>query len=255
MIRWGGRENAMVAQLVFWATSQMTVISKMMFACWAVHMLGWEQGIQHFTALPNQLMWNQRSDHFIGKLAPCTSPKSPDLLDVVPSMLRISVQALITSSPHTLLAIVYQKECEEAVTKACRAINNGFTVPNMSHSVTGAETAVDRRLNCSATADTRIKCEIWKLPHNLHRNVNMWHQRLLVLSGMHSHSELSLGRIFLLEKNKNADLCNSFQILSLFWSYGLLLPSTARSLYPSSSSDPRSRAYGQVRRYQLQIVF
>lgn len=92
---------------------------------------------------------------------------------MVPSVLRVCVQALIITSLHTLLAIVYQKECEEAVGKACRAINNGFVVPNMSHSVTGAETAVDRRLKCSATADTRIKCEIWKLPHNLHRSVNM----------------------------------------------------------------------------------
>ena len=113
------------------------------------------------------------SEDFIGKLAPCTSPKSPNLLDMVPSILQMCVQALITSSLHALLAIVYQKECEEAVAKACRAINNGFAVPNMRHSVTGAETAVDRRLNCSAAADTRIKCEIWKLPHNLYRNVNM----------------------------------------------------------------------------------
>lgn len=97
----------------------------------------------------------------MGKLAPCTSPKSPNLLEVVPSILRVCVQAPITSSLHTLLAIVYQKECEEAVEKACHPMNNGFVVPNMSHSVTGAETAVDRRLNCSATADTRIKSEIW----------------------------------------------------------------------------------------------
>ena len=240
--------------MVFWATSRVMVISKMMFACWAVHMLGWEGGIQHFPASLNQLMWSQRSEDFIGKLAPCTSPKSPNLLDIVPSMLQTCVQALITSL-HTLLAIVCQKECEEAVVKVCCAINNGFAVPNMSHSVTGAETAVDRRLNCSATADTRIKCEIWKLPHNLHRNVNMWHQRLLVLSGMRSHSELSLGRIFLLEKNKNTDLCNSFQILNLFWSYSLSLPSIACSPYPSSSWDPRSSAYGQVCTYRLQIVF
>lgn len=153
------------------------------------------------------------------------------------------------------ITIVYQKECEEAVMKACRAINNGFAVPNMSHSVTGAETAVDRRLNCSATADTRIKREIWKLPHHLHRKVNTWHQRLFVLSGMHSHSELSLGRIFLLEKNKKMDLCNSFQILSLFWSYGLSVPSTPCSPYPSSSWVPYSSAYGWVCTCRLWMVF
>lgn len=253
MIRWGGRENAQVAQLVLWATSQVTFVSKICLDVRLCTCLGGRGAFSIFL-YRHISCWNQRLEDFIGKVALCTSPKSPNLLDVVPSMLRMCVQALITSSLHTLLVIVYQKQCENTVAEACCAINDGFAVPNMSHSVTWAETAVDRRLNCSATADTRIKCEISKLPHNLHRNINMWHQRLLVFPGMHSHSGLSLGRIFLLEKS-NTDLCNSFQILHLFWSYGLLLPSVACSPYPSSSWDPHTSAYGQVCTYWLWIVF
>lgn len=129
--RWGGRENSSIAQLVFWALSQLIVISKVMSACRAAYMLGWEEGIQHFSAPLNQLMWNQRSKDFIGKPAPCTSSKSPNLLDMAPSVLQICVQALITSPFHThnCLSKGMWRGCHE---KTCCAIYNGFAVPKQA---------------------------------------------------------------------------------------------------------------------------
>lgn len=56
-------------------------------------------------------------------------------MEVVLSIVQVCVQALITSSLCALPAIVYQKECEEAIPKTCWAINKGFSVPTRSYSV------------------------------------------------------------------------------------------------------------------------
>lgn len=159
-------------------------------------------------------MWNQRlEDCFIGKLSHCTSLKSPNLLRWFPA--PWGCVSKHWSPLLSILAAVYQNECEEVIVRVCYAINNGFAVLSMSHSVTGAETAVDRRLNCSArqTPGLSVKfgnhlmtcigtCDI--------KDYWCWQACILI------RSLLWVG--FFSWKKIRTDLCKSFTILSLFWS-------------------------------------
>lgn len=79
-----------------------------------------------------------------------------------------------------------------------------------------AQTAADRRLNCLTVAGTGIRCEFWKSPHNLHRDVYMWHQRLLVLSGIDPHSELAFDRVCLLEEIRTQVCVNLSKFIACF---------------------------------------
>lgn len=205
-IRWAGREPINETQVVFrphprWWSSPRCPLYVGLCTCLGVRRA-------HSVFLQCQRSWCEIVGWriLLGKLHPVPAQRASAWLRWFPAC-HGCVFKHWSPPLCTPLAIAYEKEHEEAVAVACHAIHNGFAVPNMSLSVTGAETAADRRLNCSATADTRIKCEIWKLPHNLHRNINVWHQRLSVLSGMHSHSELAVGRIFLLEKKLRTQIC------------------------------------------------